>query len=286
MNDTGTQLIRSRPHARWRALVGSGHPKPVVAMTLMFTAMAVATGRDVTGVVLVASAVLTGQLSIGWLNDLCDAERDRTVGRTDKPLATGAVPERMVRGAALAAGLVCVPLSLASGVLAGSLHLVSVAAGWAYDLGLKASPASAVTFAVAMGAAPLFVVYGLPGSPHPPWWLPVVTVLLGCGAHFGNVLRDLDDDLATGVRGLPQRLGTLASRALSIALTLGAVVLLAAAAPLAPALAVGMPVLAVLILTVGFWSGSEARSQRRFQSISVVGLLTVGMLISLGPVLH
>lgn len=286
MNDADARLAERRPKFRWRALIGAGHPKPVLAMTLMFTALAVATGRDWTGVVLVAAAVLAGQLSIGWLNDLCDAERDRTVGRIDKPLAAGAVPAQAVRGAALAAGLVCLLLSLASGLLAGSLHIIAIAAGWAYDLGLKASPASVVTYTVAMGTSPLFVIYGLPGSPHPPWWLPVVTILLGCGAHFGNVLRDLDDDLATGVRGLPQRLGTPVSRALSIALTLGAVVLLAAAAPLPTPVAIGMPLLAALILAVGFRLRSEARSQRRFQSVAVVGLLTVGLLISQGPALH
>jgi 4-hydroxybenzoate polyprenyltransferase len=156
-----------------------------------------------------------------------------------------------VRVSAVTAALMCIPLSLASGILAGSLHLVAVAAGWAYDLGLKASRASVLTFVVNMSLSPLFVVYGLPGSPHPPWWLPAVTTLLGCGAHFGNVLRDLEDDLATGVRGLPQRLGTATSRVLSVTLTLAAVVLLAATSPLRPAIAVGTPLVAVLILAAG-----------------------------------
>ncbi|HET6259008.1 MAG TPA: hypothetical protein VFE39_10195, partial [Pseudonocardia sp.] len=51
------------------ALLRSCHPEPTVAVTLMVTALAVTTGRDVAGVLLVAAAVLTGQLSIGWLND-------------------------------------------------------------------------------------------------------------------------------------------------------------------------------------------------------------------------
>lgn len=255
-------------------------------MTVLCSAMAVTTGRDLPGVVVVAAAVLTGQLSIGWLNDLCDAERDRDTGRADKPLALGAVSTRAVRVAAVTAGLACIPLSLASGILAGSLHLITIAAGWAYDLRLKASSASVLAFVVAMSLSPLFVVYGLPGSPHPPWWLPAVTTLLGCGAHFGNVLRDLDDDLATGVRGLPQRLGTRTSRIAAVVLTFGAVVLLAATAPLPTAVALGAPLIALLILAAGFLSGAGPRSQRPFQAVSVVGLLTVGLLIGLGPVLH
>jgi 4-hydroxybenzoate polyprenyltransferase len=38
--------------------------------------------------VVVTAAVFTGQLTIGWGNDLLDANRDREVGRRDKPLAT------------------------------------------------------------------------------------------------------------------------------------------------------------------------------------------------------
>ncbi|HTK62809.1 MAG TPA: UbiA family prenyltransferase [Pseudonocardia sp.] len=280
-------VVDVRPRgAPLRALIGSGHPKPVLAMTVLCSAMAVTTGRDLPGVVVVAAAVLTGQLSIGWLNDLCDAERDRDTGRADKPLALGAVSTRAVRVAAVTAGLACIPLSLASGILAGSLHLITIAAGWAYDLRLKASSASVLAFVVAMSLSPLFVVYGLPGSPHPPWWLPAVTTLLGCGAHFGNVLRDLDDDLATGVRGLPQRLGTRTSRIAAVVLTFGAVVLLAVTAPLPTAVALGAPLIALLILAAGFLSGAGPRSQRPFQAVSVVGLLTVGLLIGLGPVLH
>jgi 4-hydroxybenzoate polyprenyltransferase len=34
---------------------------------------------------------------------------------------------------------------------------------------------------------------------------------LGAAAHFANVAPDLEDDLATGVRGLPHRLGAVPS---------------------------------------------------------------------------
>lgn len=286
MDHAGVVVTGTAPRLTVRALVGSGHPKPVVAMTVLFAALAVTTGRDAVGVGLVAAATLTGQLSIGWLNDLCDAGRDRHSGRTDKPLAAGAVSTTAVRVAALSAAIACVPLSLASGLVAGSLHLLAVAAGWAYDVGLKGSRASVLTFAVAMAASPLFVVLGLPGDPHPPWWLPLVTALLGCGAHFGNVLRDMDDDLATGVRGLPQRLGTAPSRVLSVVLTLGAGILLVAAAPVPTVVAIGGPLLAAAILAVGFRLGRDPRSQRPFQAVSVVALLVLALLISLGPALH
>ena len=37
--------------------------------------------------------------------------------------------------------------------------------------------------------------------------MPVAGALLGVGAHLVNALPDLADDEATGVRGLPHRLG-------------------------------------------------------------------------------
>ena len=55
---------------------------------------------------------------------------------------------------------------------------------------------------------------GLPGAPWPAWWAVLAAALLGVGAHLANVLPDIDGDLATGVRGLPQRLGAATVRAL------------------------------------------------------------------------
>ena len=106
-------------------------------------------------VALVVAAVLTGQLSIGWSNDLIDLARDRAVGREDKPLVDGRVSERTVRVACALAVVATVPLSLACGWLAGPVHLVCVAAGWAYNLGAKATPWSWLPYAVAFGGLPV-----------------------------------------------------------------------------------------------------------------------------------
>ena len=105
----------------------------------------------------------------------------------------------------------CVPLSLASGWRAGLVHLVAVAGGWAYNLGLKRTVLSWLPYAVSFGLLTAFITLGLPGHPAPPWWLVPAGALLGIGAHFLNVVPDVDDDLAAGVRGLPQRLGAARS---------------------------------------------------------------------------
>ncbi len=96
------------------ALALACHPVPTVAVTAMGTVLVVSAGNDVATVVVAAVAVLTGQLSIGWSNDLVDVRRDAASGRRDKPLATGAVTPRVVAAATAVATTVTVVSSLAS----------------------------------------------------------------------------------------------------------------------------------------------------------------------------
>jgi 4-hydroxybenzoate polyprenyltransferase len=232
------------------------------------TALAVTAGHAVGGVVLVGAAVLTGQLSIGWLNDLLDAPRDRAVGRRDKPVVSGEVTVAALRVATALAVVACV-------------HLVAVAAGWIYDLGGKSTWWSVVPYVVCFGLLPAFVVLALPGAPLPPWWLPVAGALLGAGAHFANVLPDLDDDAATGVRGLPHRIGAPASRAAAAALLLAATTVVAVSARLPVAVAVAVPAVAAVVLAVGF----AARGRAPFRAVLAVAVLAVAMLLASGPAL-
>ncbi|MEO3814714.1 UbiA family prenyltransferase [Sphaerisporangium sp. B11E5] len=216
----------------------ASHPGPTAVVTAAACALAAAAGRGPGGTALVGAAVLAGQLSIGWSNDWLDRRRDRAVGRADKPLAGETVAPGTIAVAAVAALVSCVPLSLASGVAAGLVHLAAVACGWLYNLWLKAGPLSPLPFAVAFGLLPAFVTLGLPGAPWPAWWAPVAGALLGMGAHFANVVPDLPGDLALGVRGLPQRLGPTGARMGAAALLVAASLVIAMAPGGSAALAV------------------------------------------------
>ena len=83
---------------------------------------------------------------------------------------------------------------------------------------------------MAFGGLTVFVA--LADDSLPPWWWPVGAALLGVGAHLVNVLPDVEDDLATGVRGLPHRLGPrLIAPVAGAVLTLATVVVLLGASP-------------------------------------------------------
>ena len=60
---------------RARAWAKACHPGPTAAVTIIVTMLAGAAGRTGAGLVLVAAAVLCGQLSVGWSNDARDADR-------------------------------------------------------------------------------------------------------------------------------------------------------------------------------------------------------------------
>ncbi|MEU0069870.1 UbiA family prenyltransferase [Streptomyces sp. NPDC006332] len=243
-------------------LLSAAHPAPSVAVTVVVTALAAASGRGGAGTALIAAAVLTGQLSVGWSNDLIDADRDMAATRRDKPLASGVVSVRAVTIAAGCALAACMPLSLANGWQAGSAHLVGVAAAWGYNLGAKRTVWSWLPYAVAFGLLPAFVTLSLPGAPWPHWWASAGAALLGVGAHAANVLPDIDDDLAADIRGLPQRGGHRGARTLAAAaLAAGsAVLVLGPAGPVGIPARAGLAVTCALSLAVALWPAGRSRA--------------------------
>ncbi len=210
-------------------LLRASHLQPTIAVTAMTTALAVSIGRG-TGAIVVMFAVLTGQLSVGWSNDYLDRKRDASAKRDDKPIVAGQVSPSLVGVCAILALVACVPLSMLSGWRAAVVHLAAVAMAWLYNIKLKSTMASAVPYVVAFGLLPAFVTLGLADHLWPRPWAMVAASLIGAGAHFVNVLPDLEADRATGVNGLPHRLGFVASLVLGTFLITASTVVIATAA--------------------------------------------------------
>jgi 4-hydroxybenzoate polyprenyltransferase len=268
-------------------LVRATHAAPAAVVTGMAALLAASLGSGPATTALVTAAIGTGQLSIGWSNDWIDAGRDTAVGRADKPVVAGLVTAHLLRACALAALAACVALSLATGLVPGLVHVAAVAGAWAYNAGLKATAWSWVPYAVSFGLMAAFVVLAAPGGRVPARWAVLAVALLAVGAHVANTMPDLDDDAATGVRGLPHRLGRRASGVLAPALLVAAAavvvagpadppsVLAWAAGGLAAALAVAAGVLAVL----------RPRSRAPFALSMAVAVLCVALLgLSVGDV--
>ncbi|WP_228994632.1 UbiA family prenyltransferase [Streptomyces sp. DH8] len=199
---------------RLTGLVQACHPGPALAVTALACALALGSGLGGPRSVLVTAAVLTGQLSVGWCNDAYDARRDARAGRRGKPASDGTVGAGAVWAAAGSALVLCVPLSLACGALAGTVHLAAVAVAWLYNLRLKGTVLSWLPYVAGFGALPAAVTLSLPGEPWPRWWTVAAGALLGFAAHLADTLPDIAADEAAGIRGLPHRLGAARTRLL------------------------------------------------------------------------
>lgn len=262
-------------------LVAASHPVPTAVVTLLALVLTAGVGASGPTLALVGVAVLTGQLSVGLSNDWLDAPRDRSAGRADKPVATGAVPVGAVRTAALAAAAVCAVASWATGPAAGTAHVVAVASAWGYNLGLKRTAASWVPYAVSFGLLPAFGL--LAAGSAVPAALVLTGALLGTGAHVANVLPDLEDDDATGVRGLPHRLGRRASSVLAPILLAAGVGVVVAGLPgrSAPVLAAAA-LAGMLAATAGLVAVRRPASRAPFLLSMVVAALAVLLLVTSG----
>jgi 4-hydroxybenzoate polyprenyltransferase len=199
-----------KPRGLALSLVLACHPLPTLAMTVALTVAALLSGRTAVGCALVAATILSGQLTVGWINDVVDRERDKQVGRTDKPVAMGWIDPGTVTFATAIAVLVVIPLSMANGTAAGIAHLLAVASAWTYNFWFKKSVLSWLPYAVSFGLLPAFLSYGgvgggMHGAP-PTVEMTVLAALLGIGIHFLNTLPDLVQDNETGVRHLPLRI--------------------------------------------------------------------------------
>jgi 4-hydroxybenzoate polyprenyltransferase len=269
-----------------RALVLATHAGPAFAVTAVATLLAVAAGVPGTRTALVCAAVLAGQASIGWSNDWLDADRDRAVARADKPVVQGAVDPALLRTLALSAAALAVVLSLLLGPVPGLLLLVLVASGWAYNAGLKRTPASVAGYVVGFGALPAGVVAAAPGTPTAPWWLVTAGAALGAAAHLANVAPDLEDDLATGVRGLPHRIGARVS-AVTGALLLGTASVLLVLGPDGPPTPLGWIGLGLALPAVALaaLAGTARFRRAAFPAVLLLTVLDVLLLLAGGAAL-
>jgi 4-hydroxybenzoate polyprenyltransferase len=191
--------------------VGSTHPVPSFVVASLTTVFAWSVGLSWWEVLVVFTAMLANQTGIGLGNDWFDSARDRAVGRTDKPIASGRIALAHALTVAIGLGVAALALSALLGVWALVCQVVMLTAGWWYNLHAKGHWSSPVTYLVGFGLLPVFPLVASSPPEVPSWWIVVVAALLGMSAHFANALPDLHEDATLGLQGLPHRLGARAS---------------------------------------------------------------------------
>ena len=172
----------------------------------------------------IAFTVFLGQLIIGWSNDLYDYDDDVKHNRTNKPLVAGAItPEKLRRTT-----FIFIPIAVIAnligplGIKGGSVYLLGVGCGIAYNFYFKFSPLSPLPYAIALAALPASVYFAVDRTP--PLWVLAGVSLLGVGFHFLNVLKDIEKDQSSSIKGLPQIVGKRASAIIAVILIACAIV--------------------------------------------------------------
>ena len=268
---------------RVSALVRSTHPGPGIAVTVVAALLGVAVGLEPWRVAVLGVAMLLDQCSVGLSNDWIDADRDRAVGRQDKPVARGEIPVHVVRAAAWLAASAALLLTLPLGLAATAAHAVALGSAWAYNATLKNSAVSVLPYALSFGLLPALATLARPVPALPVWWAVAAGALLGVAAHFANVLPDLDDDRETGIRGLPHRMGLRASIVIIwLALALAAAAIASPGGGGSPVSLIGF-VVSLAIGAIGLLLALRRGVGRwLFRLVIIAALIDVAMLVLAG----
>jgi len=187
-------------------ILRAAHFIPTLAVTSLSFALAFRTSQATTALS-IAITVLTGQLIVGWSNDLIDYSDDLAHDRQNKPLVAGAISARTLQ---FALALACLALMLLTlfGALSGFfglLHLFAVLSAVAYNAKLKETPLSFLPYLFSFGLLPIFILGAT--NYESELWMGVIGALFGVGLHLANVFKDLEQDRESGIFGLPQILG-------------------------------------------------------------------------------
>jgi 4-hydroxybenzoate polyprenyltransferase len=268
-------------------LVRLGHPFPSVLDGAVTALLALLAGAGSVRASLLGGSMIALQVSIGALNDLVDAERDR--GRkVRKPIPAGHVGRKAARVTVLAGmglGLGC---SAAVGPMPLTIAVVGAATGYVYDLRLKATPWAWLPFAVGIPLLPVFAWVGATGRVPPAFGILIpIAVLAGAGLALVNGLVDVERDRAAGLTTPAIHLGPV--RAWRVAAVVLAAVAsgtvgslwLAGAAPLSFLPVLGGVALLVLGM-VAVRAVEPGRRERGWEAVAVgLGLLATGWAIGL-----
>jgi 4-hydroxybenzoate polyprenyltransferase len=235
-----------------RSLLKASHLGPTLAVTLVSFLLATALWWEGPAY-FISFGVFLGQLLVGWTNDLNDYQDDLKHNRIGKPLVSGELTKTSLLRAVKITTPIAVVVNLFGplGIKGGSLYLFGVGMGVAYNFYFKSTVLSPLPYALAFAAFVSSIVIAT--DQNVPIWLVLAGALFGVAAHFANVLKDLDQDLTSGIKGLPQRLGKKKTRVICGALLIALTLTLNSANPNQVLLIVGLIGAALTTLSSSKW---------------------------------
>jgi 4-hydroxybenzoate polyprenyltransferase len=225
------EIERPIMKARIVGLAKASHFGPtliVTSLSYLFAELYWTTGSAL----LIALSFFSGQLIVGWSNDLIDYADDLSHQRMNKPLVAGLITRTFLQSWLAFMIPVSLVLNLFGplGYVGGGLSVFAIGWAVAYNFYFKFNIFSPLPFAVAFAILPSCMAYSKDVTP--PLWMILGGAFLGIAAHFINVIKDMDQDHASGIKGLPQRCGKRGSIILAAVFIAVAIAQLVIAMPL------------------------------------------------------
>ncbi len=225
--------FRPTPRQVVRGYLILPHAVPIVVVMVATAAFALVAARGWPGLgtmTLLLGAMFGGQLAIGAVNELVDADLD-AVAKPGKPIPSGLVSRRGARIVTFGGVAVMAALSVWLGLDAFLLCAFGTGAGIAYSLWFKRTIWSWVPYLIALPLLPIWVWTALSTVQPGLFAIYPIGAAAVIAVQIAQSLPDVAADRETGVRTLAVVLGaTLAHRVCWAALILAAVL----AAALAP----------------------------------------------------
>ena len=252
------------------ALLKASHFGPTIAVTTVSYLLATSLWWEGPALI-IAFGVFLGQLLVGFTNDLIDYPDDLKHNRLSKPLVSGELTTSKLRRAIKVVVPFTILLNILGplGIKGGLIYLFGVGMGVSYNFYFKSTLLSPIPYALAFAALVSSIVISTDRTP--PLWLITAAALLGVAAHFANVLKDLDQDLESKIKGLPQHIGKKGSRLITSLLLILATFILHSASSNLPLLIIGL-VFAVIT--------SIAPNKIIFKALMITVVIDVIMLIN------
>ena len=252
------------------ALLKASHFGPTIVVTTVSFLLATSLWWEGPAYV-IAFGVFLGQLLVGFTNDLKDYPDDLKHKRMAKPLVSGEITTTKLRIAIKIVAPFTVLINILGplGLKGGLVYLFGVGMGVSYNFYFKSTLLSPIPYALAFAALVSSIIVST--DRMPPLWFITAAACLGVAAHFANVLKDIDQDLASKIKGLPQHIGKKGSRLVTSLLLITATFILHSANSNLLLLIIGL----VFALTT-----SIAPNKIIFKSLMITAVVDVIMFIN------